>query len=110
MSKLIAQLERRIAMKLFDRERGRLVPRAEAQAFLMQVDKIFTHFPRPYCVNAVNIWGRSAAAEQIHGEDELHSVVFRRGKIVDANTGLARELFQVGIGDHAMVAGNSPAI
>jgi DNA-binding transcriptional LysR family regulator len=41
ISKLIAQLERRIAMKLFDRERGRLVPRAEAQAFLTQVDKIF---------------------------------------------------------------------
>lgn len=40
ISKLIAQLERETKLKLFDRVRGRLVPRREAQALLQDVEKV----------------------------------------------------------------------
>ena len=41
ISKLIAQLERDIKLKLFDRTRGRLVPLQEAHSLLRNVDKVF---------------------------------------------------------------------
>ena len=40
ISKLIAQLERSTKLKLFDRVRGRLVPRREAHALLQDVEKV----------------------------------------------------------------------
>ena len=42
ISKLIAQLERQIKLKLFDRVNGRLVPRQEAQSLLQDVDKVLS--------------------------------------------------------------------
>src|SRR3954452_16217265 len=42
ISKLIAQLERQIKLKLFDRVNGRLVPRQEAHSLLQDVDKVLT--------------------------------------------------------------------
>jgi DNA-binding transcriptional LysR family regulator len=41
ISKLIALLEHDIKLKLFDRTRGRLVPRQEAHSLLRNVDKVF---------------------------------------------------------------------
>jgi DNA-binding transcriptional LysR family regulator len=41
ISKLIAQLEREIKLKLFDRTSGRLVPRQEAHSLLRNVDQVF---------------------------------------------------------------------
>jgi DNA-binding transcriptional LysR family regulator len=41
ISKLIAQLEHELKLKLFDRTSGRLVPRQEAHALLRNVDKVF---------------------------------------------------------------------
>jgi DNA-binding transcriptional LysR family regulator len=41
ISKLIAQLERSMGMKIFNRMGGRLVPLPEAETLLHQVDKIF---------------------------------------------------------------------
>jgi DNA-binding transcriptional LysR family regulator len=41
ISKLIAQLERDIKLKLFDRTSGRLVPRQEAHSLLQNVDQVF---------------------------------------------------------------------
>jgi DNA-binding transcriptional LysR family regulator len=41
ISKLIAQLEHDIKLKLFDRTRGRLVPLQEAHSLLRNVDKVF---------------------------------------------------------------------
>ena len=40
ISKLIAQLERQTKLRLFDRVRGRLVPRREAHSLLQDVDKV----------------------------------------------------------------------
>ncbi|GKT19934.1 hypothetical protein AVHY2522_24285 [Acidovorax sp. SUPP2522] len=41
VSKLIAQLEANTSLRLFDRLRGRLVPRPEAKGLFLQVDKAF---------------------------------------------------------------------
>lgn len=41
ISKLIAQLERRTKLRLFDRDHGRLHPRPESSLFLMQVERVF---------------------------------------------------------------------
>jgi DNA-binding transcriptional LysR family regulator len=41
VSKLIAQLERETGLKLFDRQRRRLIPRREAHALLQHVEKVF---------------------------------------------------------------------
>jgi DNA-binding transcriptional LysR family regulator len=41
ISKLIAQLEHTIKLKLFDRTSGRLVPRPEAHSLLRNVDQVF---------------------------------------------------------------------
>ena len=41
ISKLIAQLEHELKLKLFDRTSGRLVPRQEAHSLLRNVDKVF---------------------------------------------------------------------
>jgi DNA-binding transcriptional LysR family regulator len=41
ISKLIAQLERDIKLKLFDRQSGRLIPRQEAHSLLKNVDNVF---------------------------------------------------------------------
>jgi DNA-binding transcriptional LysR family regulator len=41
VSKLIAQLERAMDLKLFERSRGRLIPTPEAEALLHQIDKVF---------------------------------------------------------------------
>jgi DNA-binding transcriptional LysR family regulator len=40
VSKIIAQLERQIKLKLFDRVRGRLIPRREAHSLLQDFDKV----------------------------------------------------------------------
>jgi DNA-binding transcriptional LysR family regulator len=42
ISKLIAQLERSSGLKLFVRDKGRLVPRPEAEKLLRQADRVFS--------------------------------------------------------------------
>jgi DNA-binding transcriptional LysR family regulator len=42
ISKLVADLEHEVGLKLFERASGRLIPRAEAHTLLHQVDKVFT--------------------------------------------------------------------
>lgn len=42
VSKLLSQLEAQTGLRLFDRVRGRLIPRAEAKALLLEVDRAFS--------------------------------------------------------------------
>lgn len=58
ISKLIAQLEHEIKLKLFDRTAGRLVPRQEARLLLRNVDNVF------HAVDDVALYAEQLARSQ----------------------------------------------
>jgi hypothetical protein len=76
----------------------------------LQVDKVVTHGSGPDRINAIKVRRRGAAAQQIHGKIEFRSGVLWCGKIVDANACFSRELLQIGVRNHPMVARDSSAI